>query len=535
MKNSTSAFFSNVAAIIAAVFLLSLSAIWNGQPLFYPDTPTYVRGAEMGLLKVFGPERIKRWTASTQVSNSSAAPKQEFETLSGNAVRQHKALTSIDDKIVLAGRSVYYGFLLYLGYALGGMWLTVLTQALIVAYVLHLILVRLWGMRSQAFIAATAVLSALTPLGIYTGFLMPDIFAPLAILTFGVLTVYWTELNGRDRWLLGLALLYAMAAHASHLAIVALMLLVAIASRWIFGRWRQLSKTGLVVIFACVCGAVAAEWIFAKAVTVAIGAPPLRLPHPMARLIDLGPGTDYLKKNCPQSGYAACAFVQNYPTKWDDFLFSTEPQKGVFALADAGMKRRISAEQLPFVLDVLRHDPAGVLVGVARDIVHQIFNFRVDLWSYEQEGIAKFYAGRVPDSIYLGMLQSRASKPSILNTVQTMTTYAAFVVSLVALGAFFVLRKKKDNAEPPELPERRAFALAFDNFCWLIISGVVFNAIICATLASSMDRFQARVVWLLPLIVWAMYRFHVSSITNINKSRLSGLENSLPRTDVRTN
>ena len=518
MQNRTADFASDIAAFFAAILLLSLAAIWNGQPFFYPDTPTYVRGAEMGLLKVFGPERIKPWITDAQTAGSGAEPSQDFETVPENNVRQHKPLTSINDKIVLAGRSVYYGLLLYAGYASGGMWLTVLAQALIATYVLHLVLVRLWGLRRQVFIVVTALLAVLTPLGVYTGFLMPDIFAPLSILTFGILAVHWSRLSRLDRWLLGSVLLFGMVAHASHVAIIAFMLLVAVLLRWIFRRWHQLSRTGLLVVFACVCAAVAAEWVFAKAVTVAIGAPPLRLPHPMARLIDLGPGTDFLKKNCPQSSYSACEFVRNYPTKWDDFLFSTDPQKGAFALADAGMKRRLSAEQVPFVLDVLRHDPKGVLLGVSKDIVHQLFNFRVDLWSYGEEGIGKFYSGRVPDSIYAGLLQSRASKPSFMNDVQNITTYGVFAASLIVLSILLVLKKRRAQSQTPDLS---ASNLAFNNFCWLVIAGVVVNAIICATLASSMDRFQARVVWLVPLMVWGMYKFHMLNIEITNKIPLA--------------
>ena len=35
--------------LLAATMALSLPALWNGSPLFYPDTPTYLRGAEAGL------------------------------------------------------------------------------------------------------------------------------------------------------------------------------------------------------------------------------------------------------------------------------------------------------------------------------------------------------------------------------------------------------------------------------------------------------------------------------------------------------
>ena len=42
---------------------------------------------------------------------------------------------------------------------------------------------------------------------------------------------------------------------------------------------------------------------------------------------------------------------------------------------------------------------------------------------------------------------------------------------------------------------------------WLIGSGILANALVCSVLASPLDRFQARVIWLIPLLalgIWFM-------------------------------
>ena len=489
---------SQLAAIASAALMLCLAALWNGQPFFYPDTPTYLRGAEMGVTRLLGPGTLKPWLPpqDERASRPAGTP-----ATSQQPPLRLKPLTSIDDKVVLAGRSVYYGALLYAGYLTGGMWLTVAVQALSAAYLLHLLMARLWGLRGRQVVGVAAAISLLSPLGVYAGFLMPDVFAPVVILSLGVLAVYWQQLPDRDRWTVPALLLFGLCAHASHLALALLMLALLLAARLFIARWRTLSGVGLAVVAGCIVGALGAEWAFNKAVTATVGAPPLRLPHPMARLIDLGPGTDFLKQHCPQAApttYAACAYLQNYPTGWEDFLFSTDPAKGTFALADPATKRRLSDEQLPFVVDVLRHDPVGVVGGIAADVLRQIGHFRVDLWGYGETGIAKYYGGRVPDSVYAGLQNSRAARPSRLNQGLTITTYAS-VLAAVVLSFLWWLRRMGSAAAPPVAQSQRRFA----DFAALAVAGVLANAIVCATLASSLDRFQARVIWLLPFLALA--------------------------------
>jgi len=477
--------------LLVVALLLCLGALWNGQAFFYPDTPTYLRGAEMGASRVLGPAAVKPWLPQADSALGASNPD------ANEPPKRMKPVTSIEDKVVLAGRSVYYGVLVYAGFLAGKMWLTVAVQALAVAYVLQLLMGQVWGFKGLQTIGIAAALSLLTPLGVYTGFLMPDVFAPLVILCMGMLMVYWQQLDRSQRWLLSLILLFGLCAHASHVALAALLLVVALAARWLSSRWRGLSVAALAVTASCIVGAVAAEWVFSKAVTVAVGAPPMRLPHPMARLIDLGPGTAYLKKHCPESGFAACAYLQNYPTIWDDFLFSTDPARGAFALADVATKRRLSDEQLRFVGEVIRFDPVGVASGISADVLRQLLNFRVDITAYGKRGLAMF-EGRVPDSIFADMQASRAaSQQAPLNNWLTMSTYAMVLASLLVL-VVGNLRTRSTALQPTDLPHR-----LFINFVWVALAGVVANAVICATLASSMDRFQARVIWLVPFLALA--------------------------------
>lgn len=482
-----------------------MAALWNGQPFFFPDTPTYLKGAEMGVARLAPQGSLKSWSQAADNDAPATAPATSPAATSAPAPASAAGtqvapvrLTSIDDKVVLAGRSVYYGALLYLSYLAGpgsSLWLTVLAQALCVAYLLQLAMVRVWGLSTTQFLGTTAALSLVTPLAVYTGFLMPDIFAPMLILCVALLSTAWSRLRTADRWALSALLLYTLISHSSHVVIAAGLLALLLARK----LWPRAASgvpdagasKALGVLAACLVLAVVAETVFVKAVTQAVGAPPLRLPHPMARLIDAGPGTDYLKKNCPQAGYAACAYVKNFPTNWVDFMFSDDPAKGAFALADAATKRRMSGEQLRFAWAVTRADPLSVARVVGVDVLVQLGRFDTDIWSFGKDGIALFFKGRVPPEVLAQMQASRAAQTTAYND---WFTFANRIAVLVAVLLFALAWPKR----------RQLFGRSrFHAFAGVVLAGFASNAAVCAGLASSMDRFGARVIWLLPFLAVA--------------------------------
>ena len=484
--------FSRLVAVAGAALLLCLPALWNGLPFFYPDTPTYLRGAEM----VTGQVAKRLWPAveaEPSATQNAAAPRSTSPAARG--------LTSLQDKIVLAGRSVYYGGLLHAAQGAGSLWLGVLAQALCVAAVLHLMMVGLWRMQHAAFLGTMAALSLTTPLAVYSGLLMPDVFAGLTLLALATLVVYWRQLSGVARGLLLGVLLFGLMAHASHAAVAAVLLLGALALRLWNPRWQGVSAPALTGVAVCLVLAIAAEWAFAAGVQRAVGAPPLRLPYPTARLIEMGPGTRLLQARCPDAGYAVCPYVANYPTAWDAFLFSDDPARGSFALADADTKRRIVAQQGDFVRAVIAYDPVGVLTGWVTDLGRQLLSFRVDVWSFGDRQLA-MYAGRVPPQTLQAMQASKGLNAPAYNQVLSALTYASTLAAVV-LGAWWAWRRRA--GAPARVPQR------LEQVATLVLAGVAANALVCVTAASSLDRFQSRVIWLLPflaltVLVWSASR-----------------------------
>jgi hypothetical protein len=112
--------------------LLLWPAIYNGQPLFSNDTTAYIRGFDAGVVWLSG--RTSAWTtwasqlpAQAAGQEYSAAGDYSLAPTGDTTVGETTSFQS--SSFIVAGRSVSYGALLYLGELLGGLWASVVVQA----------------------------------------------------------------------------------------------------------------------------------------------------------------------------------------------------------------------------------------------------------------------------------------------------------------------------------------------------------------------------------------------------------------------
>src|SRR5580692_10246851 len=113
--------FPATSWIVLSFLVVTLLGIWpaltNGQPFFYADTTAYVRGADLAISKVLGSRFLTDWATDQrriiEPQTSVSAP-----DLPRPSADERKSAR----RVVLAGRSIIYGALLYFGEVLGGMW-----------------------------------------------------------------------------------------------------------------------------------------------------------------------------------------------------------------------------------------------------------------------------------------------------------------------------------------------------------------------------------------------------------------------------
>jgi len=468
--------FLGPAAVSVSLLLICLwPALYNGQPLFYADTSTYIRGADAGFSRLT--HRVTVW------SSQDTSP--EDARAEAIASRRRKSLNSVADKAVFAGRSIYYGGLLYLADMTGRLWPAGLVQAAAVLLAIALTLRTLSSFTWPRFFFISLVLATLTPVAFFASYLMPDIFAAVTILacasllTLRASTPLWETIT----WvvLLSAALLF----HDSHI-VIALVLLV-FAVLWTVLSRRPIPWTGVSGIAVALALAFAGEALFSFGVSKLVGAPPVRIPFLMARMIADGPGYRYLVRNCPGSQLTVCQFLNRLPQATsEDFLWSTEPDKGVFAVADAWTRRKLADEQFRFVRATVAFDPFGELAAVVHDTWSQFCQFDMGEFNFTAPQRV-FLAAHIPEP-YLGQMKTtRAWKETMPTRALSRTMVFLTVLSTACLIASIARRKRLGYS-------RRSII-----FAAAVVTGVITNAAVCGAMSVPLNRYQARVVWLLPL------------------------------------
>ena len=102
----------------------------------------------------------------------------------------------------MAGRSIYYGALLYLGHISSDFWLVVFTQAAVFLYLSHTLTIECLRLSFVTFVCATAITLIATPVSFFISVLMPDVFAGFLILSLVIIIGFWDSLKYRDRVIL---------------------------------------------------------------------------------------------------------------------------------------------------------------------------------------------------------------------------------------------------------------------------------------------------------------------------------------------
>jgi hypothetical protein len=287
-----------------------------------------------------------------------------------------------------------------------------------------------------------------------------------------------------------------MLSHSSHLPLAIALggFGIAVAIRYL--RERRWTAPTMLIAGAILIG-FAGEFAFVQVATRMLGAAPLRLPHLSAHLVEMGPGTTYLNTHCPAAQFAICADRTKFPVYWEDFLFSTAPDRGVFGLADASRKQAISSEQVRFAVAVLGNQPAAVIGGFGLSFLQQVAMFRTDEIYYTPD-VLEAFATRLPAKEYRRVLRSRAAAGGGMETYLTAATYILIIASMIATAV--LLTRSRRMPRPWPAAHRKVLAAAM-----IIAAGVAINAAVCGIIASPYDRFQARVIWLVPVIAVALW------------------------------
>ena len=473
----------SVAATAVLIIALCWPAIMNGQPFFLLDTIYYLNSAGRGAEKLIGMRTS--WYPPKRVLT---APDQPSETTTAASPAQTPSAavqtpsSERPKSAVLISRSVYYGLFLLISDSLHGLWLAVLAQAALIAACAYLTLRKLFKEPSSATLVSLIAVAIFTPLPFFVTYLMPDILAAVTILACANLFIAGSRLRPWELVFWYLCLAFALLSHSSHVLLAAALIACFTAFQLLSNSARQ--WRGVLVAAAALATAFFGEAAFSFAVEKMTGAPPFRPPFLMARIAEDGPGYRYLRATCPGNGLAVCAFVDRLPLDHEQFMW-TDP--GLFAIADPEMRRKLSAEQVRYALNVLRYDPLGQSAVSLASWVRQFWTIDLNgfnLNQYVREG----FVNQLPDTYLSRMKHTLAFNEAIPITLANYFHLLA-VLAAIAYLSWSVPRRWQ------QLP---SLELMFWTFTGVVILGEVINAGICGVLSGLHGRYQARVIWLIP-------------------------------------
>jgi hypothetical protein len=479
-------------ALLAATLLLMSVAFADGRPTVFTDSHSYdVMGRDLI-------ETVRDWPASNH--------KKAEAHLKGNdgPVPADRLLNSQ----VEGARSPFYGVLLHGAYLFTTIWGLAALQSFLAAWVIYL-LWRTAGAPRWSYLVMVAVAVAGTSISFFTTFAMPDIFAGIGGAAIVLILVQGDRLKMAEIAGLWAVCVYSMAIHKSHWGTGLLVAFGGGLLLWIMG----LSARSVVRRVLLVCSAALVAWTAGAAFDrVYENRTGLKLGHPpflLARVLADGPGRNYLRSVCnpPDKGrvqpYTLCSFSKNVGDSTELMLWSSRPKLGVFNIASWAKRNGLEAEEMRFVIGTAKYDPLGQLSA--------------SLWDWGQELVAYQVTDplRNPAAYLRGRYWPTTMLPKLIPNFQAcrppkdcrppfeyakLANWHGVVLAASLLLAAWRLSRKdvrasvwrrglKEGQEPA-----RVAAIVL-----LLMAVLVVNAAVCGVLSGPFARYQARLIWLLPI------------------------------------
>lgn len=449
------------APFLFLTFILLWPLLLNRHPFYVADSASYLRGGELG----FGTALLMLGEWWRGLFGSGAVADAGTQDAVSAAVGQAGGMRSLTYSLITY-------FLRMPGHSLFAL---VVFQAGVVAFLVAMAQ-RLMAPRASRWelLVLLLCLALLTPAGWSAATAMPDIFAGITVLGSLLLTLYLERLDRWERIALVLLLALSISAHGSHLPLALGTLAVGAAARFILRRpgWAQMLRDGLWFLSAPILGLSAMLTLSYVGFGTASLAPK-RYPILLARSVADGPGRLYLQAHCARDRYAICeVFGTDFPTQPRKFLWEKD---GVRYRATPEQMERIRTEEGSIVRAAAAEYPMLQLRSSTSNILRQLVSFGLGTVDFRSAFVTG-PTGRVE------LAEVTEDRPQ-LRFWMSVVIYIAFGASLLV---FIFLRRRLTRQE---------WATLFVAF-----AGITGNAVICGILSGVSDRYQARAMWIAPLL-----------------------------------
>lgn len=435
--------------LILSSFVMLWPAFFNGYPLFYSDSAVYILASNL-----FG------------------------------------KLSKSEDLPYLSGMG--YAWFIRLVTWRSTLYLVIYAQALILNILIYQSLkVLLSESKIYKFhLPIIIILSFCSSMGWTTSQLMPDIFTSYLVLS--VFLFYsWNNKSRGIYVFLSIIIMLSILSHLTNITISVLILGFLI----IVILLMKLGKKELVIFIKKSVFFLALIFI-SLMILVGLnkkyyhyaGLSPTSNIFFIARLMDTGFMRDFLYEKCPEKSYEMCNYKDNLPRSYEDFLWSPE---SVFNKT-GGWNINAHKEYGLIIHDVLTTPKylGKFLYNCGVHSLHQLTAFEIgdgltsvyNTESSQYQTVIKHFDKR---EFREDFIHSKQTQGKLKFGVFNLMNYILLAVSTVIIFLVFIIRKFDRNMV---------------IFTFIIISGVVINAAATSSLSSVFNRFQSRIIWLIPLL-----------------------------------
>lgn len=445
-------------------FILSIIGLYNGYPLVYSDTGTYIYSGF--------------------------------------------------DMFVPFDRPITYGLFLRFFSFKYSTWLVILFQNLLTAFVVLeslKVFFNDYANLKKVFLSILFFLVVFTGIGWYSNQLMPDFFAPLTIISIFTL-ITRKKIPLLSKIILITILLYSLVSHFSHLMIGLALVILSIGFKLLLKeRLKEFSLKRILFIGTLVLSSwlilPGINYLVEKEFTLSKGSHVFLIGH----LVDTGILSEFLKDNCSKPEFEnckLCKYKDNLPVDAASFIWSGD------ILEKTGGWENSKSEYTKIITATLKQ-PKYLFANL-----YKSFSYGLIQLSHNEigHGLSAYNEGSAPygqihwrfHNELNNYLNSKQNKWKGINLNLDVLNNCHLIVILFSLFIVLLLFSSSIHLKC------NSNTIVFLVF---VLISIILNSFITAGLNSPYGRLQTRVVWLLPMSIIIItiknYKLIAKTIYNI--------------------
>ena len=388
-------------------------------------------------------------------------------------------------------RPIFYGiFIKYLS-LMSSLWYVIFFQSIILSLLIYLLFREFFSKNTFGiyYLISLFILTFTTGISFNVSMLTPDIFTSFLFITF-YLILFGKNLSKFENVVISIIFIFSLFTHNSHFFILfivlgILLLLFALRNRIIinfpfsFNRFVSLLSLFIlsIVLFPIMNYLIDKKFIFSQATHVFL----------MHKMHDDSILQPYLQENCEKNKYYICDYKDNLP--WDLIWDSKSP------ITKDGDWNKYKHEDNEILIDILTTYKYSKMFFLKsfHQTFKQFFSFSTgdapsgEMTKPSEIEINKYFNDEMREFLVSRQVLEKIDFKS-LNHIQIITIFLSIVSLFIIVFNNLILQDER-----------------FKMSILVLVIYLFSNAYICCTFSNVLDRYQSRVVWLLPIFALIIF------------------------------